>query len=95
MMFALLGSLAIGLIVRYSMKNRDRVGLVMIPAIATASGALVWAIGTWCTLSSKEPWLWLATFVVAAIVPWIVNYRLIRLRIREDAAAMGRIARHS
>ena len=94
MMFAVIGALAISLIVRYSMSNRDRVGVMMIPALGTATGAAIWAVGTWAGLKSTEPWLWLATFACAGAVTWIVNARVTRHRVAVDNDVFGRIARH-
>lgn len=93
-MFAVFGALALGLIVRYSMKNRDRVGVLMIPALATATGSLTWAILTWVGIASTDPLIWLATFVAAGVVAWVVNAQIIRRRMDSDNAAFGRIARH-
>jgi hypothetical protein len=94
MMFALIGALAIGLSVRYSMSGRDRTGAVMIPALATATGALVWAIGIWGGLASTDPWIWLLTFALSGIVSYLVNRRVTRVRTTTDNAVFGRIARH-
>jgi hypothetical protein len=92
MMFAVLAALAIGLSVRYSMAGRDRVGAAMIPAIATATGAFVWAAGTWAGLASTEPWIWLLTFALSGVVAFVVNQRLVRARISSDNKVFGKIA---
>jgi hypothetical protein len=65
----------------------------MIPAIATATGALVWAAGTWAGLSSTAPWLWLITFALSGVVAFVVNLRLVRARIASDNEVFGKIAR--
>ena len=93
MMFAVIGSLAIGLIVRYTMKNRDRLGMLMIPAIGTATGALAWSVGIGAGLTATAPWLWLITFVASAVVSAVVNARVTRRRIESDNAIFGNIAR--
>jgi hypothetical protein len=92
MMFAVFAALAIGLSVRYSMAGRDRVGAAMIPAIATATGACVWAAGTWAGLASTEPWIWLLTFALSGVVAFVVNLRLVRARIAADNKVFGKIA---
>lgn len=92
MMFAVFAALAIGLSVRYSMAGRDRVGAAMIPAIATATGAAVWAAGSWAGLASTEPWIWLITFAVSGVVAFVVNLRLVRARIAADNEMFGKIA---
>jgi hypothetical protein len=92
MMFAVFAALAIGLSVRYSMAGRDRVGAAMVPAIATATGAVVWAAATWAGLASTEPWIWLITFAVSGVVAYVVNLRLVRARIASDNELFGKIA---
>jgi hypothetical protein len=92
MMFAVIAALAIGLSVRYSMAGRDRVGAAMIPAIATATGAAVWAAATWAGLASTEPWIWLITFAVSGVVAYVVNLRLVRARIASDNEVFGKLA---
>ena len=92
MMFAVFAALAIGLSVRYSMAGRDRVGAAMVPAIATATGAVVWAAATWAGLASTEPWLWLLTFAVSGVVAYVVNLRLVRARIASDNEVFGKLA---
>jgi hypothetical protein len=92
MMFAVFAALAIGFSVRYSMAGRDRVGAAMIPAIATATGAIVWAAGTWAGLASTEPWIWLLTFALSGVVAFVVNLRLVRARIASDNKVFGKIA---
>jgi hypothetical protein len=91
-MFAVFAALAIGLSVRYSMAGRDRVGAAMVPAIATATGAVVWAAATWAGLASTEPWIWLITFAVSGVVAYVVNLRLVRARIASDNELFGKIA---
>lgn len=91
-MFAVIAALAIGLSVRYSMAGRDRVGAAMIPAIATATGAAVWAAATWAGLASTEPWIWLITFAVSGVVAYVVNLRLVRARIASDNEVFGKLA---
>jgi hypothetical protein len=92
MMFAVFAALAIGLSVRYSMSGRDRVGAAMIPAIATATGAAVWAAASWAGLPSTEPWIWLLTLALSGVVAYVVNLRLVRARIASDNELFGRIA---
>jgi hypothetical protein len=92
MMFAVFAALAIGLSVRYSMAGRERVGAAMVPAIATATGAAVWAAATWAGLASTEPWIWLITFAVSGVVAYVVNLRLVRARIASDNEVFGKLA---
>jgi hypothetical protein len=92
MMFAVFAALAIGLSVRYSMAGRDRVGAAMIPAIATATGAVVWAAASWAGLPSTEPWIWLLTLALSGVVAYVVNLRLVRARIASDNELFGKIA---
>ena len=91
-MFAVFAALAIGLSVRYSMAGRDRVGAAMIPAIATATGAVVWAAASWAGLPSTEPWIWLLTLALSGVVAYVVNLRLVRARIASDNELFGKIA---
>lgn len=91
-MFAVFAALAIGLSVRYSMAGRDRVGAAMVPAIATATGAVAWAAATWAGLASTEPWIWLLTFAVSGVVAYVVNLRIVRARIASDNEVFGKLA---
>lgn len=94
LLFAALGGLIIGLIVRYSMPNRDRMGALLIPASATAAAAVIWEILTWLQMPYDGTWIWVITFGVTAIKSVLFDLWLTRRRIARDerdfAAALAK-----
>ena len=87
LIFAILGGLIIGLIVRYSLPGRDMTGAIVIPAIATAGAAILWEIATWLRLPSSNPWVWVVVFAIVAIKSVFVDLWLARRRKHSDEVA--------
>jgi hypothetical protein len=87
LIFAILGGLIIGLIVRYSLPGRDLTGAIVVPAIATAASAALWEIATWLRLPSSNPWVWVGVFVIVAAASAFVDVWLARRRKHSDEVA--------
>ena len=80
LIFAVLGGLIIGLIVRYSLPGRDLTGAILVPAVATAGAAILWEIVTWLKLPSDNPWVWVVVFAIVAIKSVFIDLWLSRRR---------------
>ena len=84
LLFAALGGLIIGLIVRYSIPGRDRMGAILIPGTAMAAAAVIWEILTWLHMPYNGGWIWVITLGVTAIKSVIFDLWLTRRRTKHD-----------
>ena len=89
LLFVALGGLIIGLIVRYSIPGRDRMGAVVIPALATAVSAVVWEILTWLRMPYNSPWIWVIALALTAVVSVVVDVWMTRRRKQHDEAVFA------
>lgn len=87
LLFAALGGTIIGLVVRYSLPGRDRMGALVVPAVATAGAAVIWEILTWAGMTPDGTWIWVITFGVVAVKCVFVDLWLSRRRKASDAEA--------
>ncbi|MEN9752007.1 MAG: hypothetical protein RLZZ600_1054 [Actinomycetota bacterium] len=87
LIFAVLGGLIIGLIVRYSLPGRDLTGAILVPAVATAGAAILWEIATWLKLPSDNAWVWIVVFAIVAIKSVFIDLWLSRRRKQADEQA--------
>ena len=89
LLFAALGGLIIGLIVRYSLPGRDRMGAILIPGTAMAAAAVIWEILTWLHMPYDGTWIWVITLGVTAIKSVLLDLWLTRRRIKHDEEAFA------
>ena len=89
LLFAALGGLIIGLIVRYSLPGRDRMGAIIIPGTAMAVAAVLWEILTWLRMPYNGGWIWVITLGVTAIASVLFDLWLTRRRIKNDEASFA------
>jgi hypothetical protein len=68
LLFITLGGVILGLGARYLLPNRDRHGVVLIPAIGAAVSAVVWVALTWLGWAWDGGWIWVVSLVVTALV---------------------------
>ena len=67
LLFIALGGAILGLLARYLLPNRDRHGVMLIPAIGVAVSAVVWVGLTWLGWAWDGGWIWVVTLVVTAV----------------------------
>jgi CHASE2 domain-containing sensor protein len=84
LLFISLGGAVIGLLARYLLPQRHRHGSVLIPAIATATAAIVWVALTWAGMKWNGGWIWFVTIAVTVVVSVVVDLAVGEVRKRRD-----------
>ncbi|NQX34198.1 hypothetical protein [Herbiconiux sp. VKM Ac-2851] len=97
LLFITLGGVILGLIARYALPNRDRHGVVVVPAIGAAVAAVVWGILTWAGLPWDGGWIWVISLVVTAVAVVVADVLIGRRRRERDEVRLqqlltGRVA---
>jgi phosphotransferase system glucose/maltose/N-acetylglucosamine-specific IIC component len=97
LLFITLGGVILGLIARYALPNRDRHGVVVVPAIGAAVAAVVWGILTWAGLPWDGGWIWVISLVVTAVAVVVADVLIGRRRKERDEVRLqqlltGRVA---
>ena len=85
LLFITLGGIILGLLARYLLPNRDRHGVVLIPAIGAAVSAVVWVGLTWLGWAWDGGWIWVVSLVVTAVVVVAADILIGRTRKTHDA----------
>ena len=91
-LLALIAACAFGVVVHYLIPHRDRRGVALAPAIATAVAGAAYALGQWAGLKESNVWLWLIVLGGAVVVSAVATLILTRVRVHGDAerrAALG------
>ncbi|GAA4490816.1 hypothetical protein [Microbacterium panaciterrae] len=91
-LLALIAACALGIAVHYLIPHRDRRGVALAPAIATAVAAAAYALGQWAGLKESSVWLWLIALGGAVALSVAMTLVLTQVRVRRDAehrAALG------
>ncbi|SDS39406.1 hypothetical protein [Microterricola viridarii] len=68
LLFVALGGAILGIAARYTLPRRAEYGVVVVPAIGTATAAILWVALTWLGMAWDSGWIWLITLVGAAAV---------------------------
>lgn len=89
LLFITVGGIIIGLAARYALPNRDRHGVVVIPAVGAAAAAVVWGALTWAGLPWDGGWIWVISLVVTAVVAVGVDLLLGRTRKQHDETRLA------
>ncbi|MET1044878.1 MAG: hypothetical protein ABWX59_12265 [Microbacteriaceae bacterium] len=76
---------ALGLGVRYLVPGRDTYGVLLLPAISTAVGMIVWVILLWSGLTFDGGWIWVWSILAAVLASVAVAVVLPRRRKASDA----------
>ncbi|MBS1673670.1 MAG: hypothetical protein JSS74_06870 [Actinobacteria bacterium] len=84
-LLALIAACALGVAVHYLVPHRDRRGVALTPAVATAVAAAAYALGQWAGLKESSVWLWLLSLGGAVVVSAVLALVLTRVRIGSDA----------
>ncbi|GLK18219.1 hypothetical protein [Herbiconiux flava] len=97
LLFITLGGVILGLIARYALPNRDRHGVVVVPAIGAAVAAVVWVVLTWAGLPWDGGWIWAISLVVTAVAVVVADVLIGRRRKERDEVRLqqlltGRVA---
>jgi hypothetical protein len=81
LLFITLGGIILGLIARYTLPNRERHGVVLVPATA----AIVWVALTWAGMPWDGGWIWVISLVVTALTVVAADILIGRARATRDA----------
>ncbi|MBF4573972.1 hypothetical protein ITJ64_15765 [Herbiconiux sp. VKM Ac-1786] len=91
LLFITLGGVILGLIARYALPNRDRHGVVVVPAIGAAVAAVVWGILTWAGLPWDGGWIWVISLVVTAVAVVVADVLIGRRRKESDEVRLRQL----
>ncbi|MFT4210735.1 MAG: hypothetical protein QM626_02585 [Microbacterium sp.] len=90
-LLAFIFGVALGLIAHFALPGRDTRGVVLLPGVGAIVGGLVWLGLTWVGATTTDPWIWLLSIVVPAIVVVPVGSIVTRVRSRRDARVRERL----
>ncbi|MDQ1128196.1 hypothetical protein [Microbacterium sp. SORGH_AS_0888] len=88
---AFLFGLAVGLIAHYALPGRAARGTALLPAVGAVVGGAVWTLMTWTGATTLDPWIWLLSAIVPAIVVVPLGVVLTRIRAAHDARERERL----
>lgn len=83
-MYAIAVALVIGVVVRALVAGRDAYGLTLVPAVAAAATAAVWAVVVWFGWDAGVGWTWALSIGAGAIAAILVAWLLPRSRAAAD-----------
>ncbi|MFB2556611.1 hypothetical protein [Herbiconiux liangxiaofengii] len=84
LLFITVGGVILGLIAHYALPNRERHGVVLVPAIGAATAAIVWVALTWLGLEWDGGWIWVISLVVTTLTVVAVDILIGRSRKTHD-----------
>jgi hypothetical protein len=84
-LLALIGACVLGIAAHYVLDGRDLRGVVLTPAIATATAAILYTALQWAGLGEGDIWLWLASILGGAVVAVVATIAIVAVRRRSDA----------
>ena len=91
MLFATLGGVVLGLLVRYVVPGRETHGVLVLPGVGAIVAAVVWAALTWLGLPFDGGWIWVATLAAAGAAAVVVALLLPRSRRVKDEELFERL----
>ncbi|MFT4305808.1 MAG: hypothetical protein QM604_02845 [Microbacterium sp.] len=90
-LLAFLFGVGLGLIAHFALPARDTRGVALLPGVGAIVGGLVWLGLTWLGATTTDPWIWLLSIIVPAIVLVPTGLTVTRVRIRHDARMRERL----
>ena len=92
LLFVAVIAVGIGVVAFAAAPHRDRMGIVLLPALAMAFAAVVWVALTWAGLPWNGGWIWVATLLGTGVVTIFAALRIGRERQRSDARLFTRLS---
>jgi len=92
-LYAIAMAVVIGVIVRFSLPERRSTGIVLVPALAAAVAAVVWALLAWIRWDWSNLAIWLISLGAALVAALALALLAPVLRRRSDAAFFERARR--
>ncbi|WP_167138953.1 hypothetical protein [Diaminobutyricimonas sp. TR449] len=84
LLFVAVISAALGLGIRYLIPGRNTYGVVLLPAVATAVGMVVWVALLWLGFTFDGGWIWVISIAAAVLAAGAVALLLPRARHADD-----------
>lgn len=78
----------LGAIVRYLVPGRNSYGMALLPGVAAAATAAVWAILVWAGWTFDGGWIWVASLAGGLLASVLVAVLLPRARAAADTRAL-------
>jgi quaternary ammonium compound-resistance protein SugE len=92
LLFVVLIGVVLGLAGRSALPHRDLTGLLLLPAIGGAAGAVVWVALTWARMRWDGGLIWVFTILAAALTVTAAGVLIGRTRAREDDRLFAEVA---
>lgn len=84
LLFVTVIAAGIGVVLRYLLPRRDAYGLLLLPAVAAAVTATVWAGLVWLGWTFDGTWIWVVALVAGGAAALAVALSLPRVRAAHD-----------
>ena len=84
--FAIVLGSAIGLAVRFLVPQRHTHGIMLVPAAATITTAVVWAVLVWAGFTFDGGWIWVISLTLGGVAALVTALVTPRRRAHADAA---------
>jgi hypothetical protein len=92
LLFVIVIAASLGLGVRYHVPHRGTYGVLLLPSVAAAGGAVVWVVLLWLGWSFDGTWIWVVSLAAAGIAAIVVGLVLPRRRIEADAQLLAQLS---
>jgi len=88
---ALVAATAIGMALHFALPLRSTRGVALCPLLDAALAAAIYTSLTWLGLAETNPWLWVASIAIPAVVTAVVLVVLARTRSTHDERERRRL----
>jgi ABC-type branched-subunit amino acid transport system permease subunit len=93
LLFVALAGAVLGLAARYFLPHRHTHGAVLIPALGVMVASALWVVLTWTGMKWNGGWIWWITLVSTAVVVFVVDVILGRIRTLNDERMLARLSK--
>lgn len=90
-LIALIVGAVVGIGIHFLVPDRHTRGVALAPMIGAVTAGLAWTILTWVGFALDNPWLWLSSLIVPALVTWPLLIVVTRLRLARDERERERL----
>jgi uncharacterized membrane protein YeaQ/YmgE (transglycosylase-associated protein family) len=90
-LLALIAGALAGMVLHFVLPHRATRGVVLAPAIGAATAGVLYTVLQWAGLAEDNPWLWVISILVPALVTYAAVTVLARSRVSHDARERSRL----